>query len=120
MAYLHPGRQTDPDVGGPQGSLRHRLRKPWRFGAQSREAFNYPSEIVPAPSGDPYVSDGYRNARVHRFSGLREMKASWGELGKTGPGRFHLTHSLVMTGGEGVIVCDQENQRIQVFDRNGE
>ncbi len=82
--------------------------------------FNYPSEIVPAPSGDLYVSDGYRNARVHRFSGLGELKASWGEPGKTGPGRFHLPHSLVVTDDERVIVCDRENHRIQVFDLNGE
>ena len=82
--------------------------------------FNYPSEIVPAPSGDLYVSDGYRNARVHRFSGRGELKASWGEPGKTGPGRFHLPHSLLVTGDERVIVCDRENHRIQVFDLNGE
>ena len=30
--------------------------------------FNYPTEMVPAPSGELYITDGYRNARVHRFS----------------------------------------------------
>ena len=35
---------------------------------RSAGPFNYPTEIVPAPNGDLYVSDGYRNARVHRFS----------------------------------------------------
>ena len=35
---------------------------------KSSGPFNYPTELVPAPSGDLYVSDGYRNARVHRFS----------------------------------------------------
>src|SRR5205807_6748497 len=29
--------------------------------------FNKPTEMVVAPSGDLYVTDGYRNSRVHRF-----------------------------------------------------
>ena len=35
---------------------------------RSAGPFNYLTELVPSPSGDLYVSDGYRNARVHRFS----------------------------------------------------
>ena len=52
--------------------------------------FNYPSELVPSPSGDLYVSDGYRNARIHRFSPDGQLKASWGQPGKSEPGQFHL------------------------------
>jgi DNA-binding beta-propeller fold protein YncE len=80
--------------------------------------FNYPSELVPAPSGDLYVSDGYRNARVHRFTWDGELKKSWGEPGKTAPGQFHLPHSLIVAH-EKVYVCDRENHRIQVFDLDG-
>ena len=40
--------------------------------------FNYPAELVPSPWGDMYVADGYRNARVHRFSTDGQLKASWG------------------------------------------
>ncbi len=81
--------------------------------------FNYPSEMVPSPSGDLYVSDGYRNARVHRFTSRGELKASWGEPGKTEPNQFHLPHSLVVTKDEKVYVCDRENHRIQVFSADG-
>jgi len=80
--------------------------------------FNYPSELVPAPSGDLYVSDGYRNARVHRFTWDGQLKKSWGEPGKTAPGQFHLPHSLVVAH-EKVYVCDRENHRLQVFDLEG-
>jgi DNA-binding beta-propeller fold protein YncE len=80
--------------------------------------FNYPSELVPAPSGDLYVSDGYRNARVHHFSWDGQLKKSWGEPGKTAPGQFHLPHSLVVAH-EKVYVCDRENHRIQVFSLDG-
>ena len=30
--------------------------------------FNHPTEMMPGPSGDLYVTDGYRNSRVHRFT----------------------------------------------------
>ena len=82
--------------------------------------FNYPSELVPSPSGDLYVSDGYRNARIHRFTTEGLLKTSWGEPGKTGPNQFHLPHSLMVDSGGKVYVCDRENHRIQVFSAEGE
>jgi hypothetical protein len=66
------------------------------------------------------VSDGYRNARVHRFSSDGQLKASWGQPGKTSASEFHLPHSLLIDQDERVIVCDRENHRIQIFDLNGE
>ena len=82
--------------------------------------FNYPSELVPAPNGDLYVSDGYRNARVHRFSIEGQLKKSWGEPGKVEPNQFHLPHSLIVGKDGTVYVCDRENHRIQVFSADGE
>src|SRR5262245_13953019 len=81
--------------------------------------FNYPTEMVPAPSGDLYVTDGYRNARVHRFTATGNLVASWGEPGKTEPGQFHLPHSLVVDRDGTIYVCDRENNRIQVFAADG-
>ena len=81
--------------------------------------FNYPTQLVPAPSGDLYVSDGYRNARVHRFSPDGRLLASWGEPGKEGPSQFHLPHSVLVDEDGLVYVCDRENNRIQVFTGEG-
>jgi DNA-binding beta-propeller fold protein YncE len=92
--------------------------KPGDLVPRAAGPFNYPSELVPAPSGDLYVSDGYRNARVHRFTWDGQLKKSWGEPGKTAPGQFHLPHSLVVAH-EKVYVCDRENHRLQVFDLDG-
>jgi DNA-binding beta-propeller fold protein YncE len=92
--------------------------KPGDLVPRAAGPFNYPSELVPAPSGDLYVSDGYRNARVHRFTWDGQLKKSWGEPGKTAPGQFHLPHSLVVAH-EKVYVCDRENHRLQVFDLEG-
>jgi DNA-binding beta-propeller fold protein YncE len=82
--------------------------------------FNYPTEMVPSPSGDLYVSDGYRNARVHRFSTAGQLLTSWGEPGKTAPNQFHLPHSLVVDATGTVYLCDRENNRIQVFSADGQ
>ena len=57
--------------------------------------FNYPSEMVADPAGDLYVSDGYRNARVHRFAADGRLLHSWGEPG-SGPGQFHLPHGIAL------------------------
>jgi DNA-binding beta-propeller fold protein YncE len=92
--------------------------KPGDLVPRAAGPFNYPSELVPAPSGDLYVSDGYRNARVHRFTWDGQLKKSWGEPGKTAPGQFHLPHSLIVAHDK-VYVCDRENHRIQVFDLDG-
>jgi len=81
--------------------------------------FNYPTEMVPAPSGDLYVSDGYRNARVHRFAADGRLRMSWGEPGKTAPNQFHLPHSLAIDEDGIIYLCDRENSRIQVFSPEG-
>jgi DNA-binding beta-propeller fold protein YncE len=81
--------------------------------------FNRPTRLAVAPNGDLYVSDGYGNARIHRFSAQRELLQSWGEPG-TEPGQFNLPHSVwVHTDGR-VFVCDRENDRVQIFSPDGE
>ena len=86
---------------------------------RSAGPFNKPTEMVVAPSGDLYVSDGYRNSRVHRFSSQGQLLDSWGQPGKEEPGEFHLPHSLWVDRQGQVYVCDRENSRIQVFTAAG-
>ncbi len=81
--------------------------------------FNKPTEMVIAPSGELYVTDGYRNSRVHRFSADGRLIDSWGSPGKHAPGEFHLPHSLWIDERGEVYVCDRENNRIQVFSPSG-
>jgi sugar lactone lactonase YvrE len=80
--------------------------------------FNAPTKMVTAASGDLFASDGYGNARVHQFTPTGELKTSWGEPGDT-KGHFNIPHSLLVLPDERVLVCDRENQRIQVFDLDG-
>jgi hypothetical protein len=71
-----------------------------------------------SPSGDLYVSDGYGNARVHKYSPDGRLLFSWGEPG-TDPGQFNIVHNICCDEDGWVYVADRENHRIQVFDGNG-
>ncbi len=81
--------------------------------------FNRPTNLSIGPNGDLYVSDGYGNARVHRFSPDGELLQSWGEPG-TGPGEFKTPHGIWALTDSRVLVADRENDRIQVFSPSGE
>lgn len=87
---------------------------------RSAGPFNFLTEMTPAPNGDLYVSDGYRNARVHRFSAAGQLISSWGQPGKGGPNEFHLPHSLIAGADGRIYLCDRENSRVQVFSPEGE
>ena len=42
--------------------------------------FNLPTDVAVAPDGSFYVSDGYRNSRVIKFSSQGKYRTSWGKL----------------------------------------
>ncbi|MGH2460732.1 MAG: peptidyl-alpha-hydroxyglycine alpha-amidating lyase family protein [Chloroflexota bacterium] len=81
--------------------------------------FNRPTNLAVAPSGDLYVTDGYGNARVHRFSAKGDLIQSWGQPG-TEPGHFNLPHGIAVAADGQVLVADRENDRIQIFSPEGE
>ncbi len=83
-----------------------------------RDTFNMPTDVAFAPNGDIYVSDGYANERVVKFSRRGEYLLEWGKRG-SGPGEFTLPHNLAIDAQGRVYVTDRENQRIQVFDSHG-
>src|SRR5918912_268546 len=80
--------------------------------------FNLPTDIAFAPDGSMFMTDGYGNARVHKFSPDAKYQFSWGEPG-TAPGQFNLPHGVWIDSRGRVLVADRENDRVQVFDQNG-
>ena len=80
--------------------------------------FNLPTDIALTPSGEMFITDGYGNARVHKFAADGTHLLSWGEPG-TGPGQFSLPHGVWIDKHGRVLVCDRENDRVQVFDQAG-
>ena len=89
--------------------------------------FHQPTDVAVAGNGDIFVSDGYRNSRVHKFSPSGELLKSWGEPGdarelrntRDKPGLFHTPHGIWVHGDK-VYVLDRENNRIQIFTTDGE
>jgi DNA-binding beta-propeller fold protein YncE len=94
------------------------INKDYRTIKRGAPPFNYPTNIAFSSIGDIFVSDGYGNARVHRFSPGGELILSWGEPGEK-PGQFNLPHDIAISNDGRVYVADRENSRIQVFDQKG-
>ncbi|MGH7112948.1 MAG: peptidyl-alpha-hydroxyglycine alpha-amidating lyase family protein, partial [Stellaceae bacterium] len=84
----------------------------------SGEPFHRCTHTALSPKGDIYVSDGYGNAKVHKYSPDGKLLMSWGGPG-TNPGEFNIVHNICTDADGWVYVADRENHRIQVFDGNG-
>jgi len=84
----------------------------------SQEPFNRCTHTALSPQGDLYVSDGYGNARVHKYSPDGKLVLSWGGPG-TEPGQFNLPHNICCDEDGWVYVADRESHRVQVFDGMG-
>jgi streptogramin lyase len=85
---------------------------------RSGPPFNRPTNVAVAPSGELYISDGYGNARVHRYAADGTLLQSWGEPG-TGHGEFEIPHGIGVLADGRVLVCDRESDRIQLFSPDG-
>jgi len=116
---LHIVRRYEPDGtmtaemgrrGVAVASVTHR--------GQNGGPFNMPTGIAAGRNGELFVSDGYGNRQVHRFSADGTLEKSWGR-GGTGPGEFGPVHSVTVDGTDRVIICDRENNRVQLFDYDG-
>ncbi len=83
------------------------------------DPFNLPTDIALAPTGEMFITDGYGNARVHKFAADGTYLFSWGEPG-TGPGEFNMPHGVWIDRQGRVLVCDRENDRVQIFSQAGE
>jgi outer membrane protein assembly factor BamB len=82
------------------------------------DQFDRPTDVAVAPGGEFYVTDGYGNSRVLKFSPEGKLLTQWGRKG-AGESEFNLPHAVCLDERGRVYVGDRENNRIQVFDANG-
>ena len=81
--------------------------------------FNRPTHAAVSPqTGSLYVSDGYGNARIHKFAPDGRLLLSWGEPG-IDAGQFIRPHNLAIDADDRVYVADRECHRVQIFDADG-
>ena len=111
----HTVRQCTPDgrvlmtIGNPG------TPSPYQCG----DPFNRCTDVALDPAtGDLYVSDGYGNSRVHKYSPDGRLLFSWGQPG-TDPGEFNIVHNIATDKDGYVYVADRENHRVQIFDSRG-
>jgi DNA-binding beta-propeller fold protein YncE len=136
-AAAAPGSSTTaPVLSGPIGPLPGATRgnQVWKFspdgkvlltlgkpgGAASPDYFYQPNDVVTDSSGNIYVSEGHGagNNRIFKFDPAGKLIKTWGKLG-SGPGEFDGPHALVIDSRGRLLVGDRNNNRIQVFDLDG-
>ncbi len=101
-----------------KGELVMTIGTPGEAGPNDGDPFRKPTDLAIASTGELFISDGYENARVHKYSPEGELLLSWGEWGE-GPGQFALSHCVRIDKDDRVWVCDRTNDRIQIFDTDG-
>ena len=86
------------------------------------DTFNQPDDVAIAPNGDIFVSDGHTpamgNARVMKFTKDGKFIKQRGKHG-SGPGEFEVPHALAFDSRGRLFVGDRANNRIQIFDQDG-
>ena len=95
----------DTGRGSPPGS-----------GAQS-DLFQSPTDVAWDAQGNIFVADGIGNARIAKFTRDGVFVKSWGSRG-TGDSSSRRARIAVDASGN-VYVADRGNNRIQVFDNDG-
>jgi streptogramin lyase len=102
----------------PDGKVLLTLGKPG--GAAAPDYFYQPNDVLVAPNGDIFVSEGHGggNNRVLKFDKTGKFIKEWGKFG-TGAGEFDQPHALAMDSRGRLFVGDRNNNRIQIFDQNG-
>lgn len=81
--------------------------------------FNKPTGVAFSASGEMFVSDGYGNAAIHRFSKDMQLINTWGGPGDE-PGKFVVPHCICVDSLERVWVGDRDGNRVHIFSKEGE
>ncbi len=102
----------------PDGKLLMTLGKPG--GGAEPDYFYQPNDVVTAPDGDIFVSEGHggANSRILKFTKDGKLLTVIGKKG-TGPGEFDQPHALAFDSNGRLFVGDRSNNRIQILDQQG-
>ncbi|XP_046368775.1 peptidyl-alpha-hydroxyglycine alpha-amidating lyase 2-like [Haliotis rufescens] len=83
------------------------------------EHFCKPTDVAVASNGDFFVSDGYCNSRIMKYSKEGKLLKTWGEKasGSLTDMALQVPHSLALVEKEDLIcVADREDARVQCFN----
>lgn len=102
---------------GPDGALLNVLGTADEPG-ESENHFNQPTDVVVNREGEIFVTDGYVNSRIVKFSADGKFLKTWGKRGN-GKGEFNTPHAITLDNNGTIHVSDRANYRIQIFDNDG-
>jgi DNA-binding beta-propeller fold protein YncE len=111
----------------PSGEILMRLGRAGVAGS-GPDTFNEPCDVVTAPNGDIFISDGHSGqgdnppagstGRIMKFTRDGKFIKEWGRIG-TAPGEFRTPHALAFDSRGRLFVADRGNHRLQIFDQEG-
>lgn len=119
----------------PDGRLLMSLGTAGRPGSGPNQ-FNQPNDVITAPDGSIFVSDGHSGqgmitndaieagramgatARIIKFSPDGRRIKEWGQLGVR-HGEFRTPHALAFDSKGRLWVADRGNHRLELFDQDG-
>lgn len=106
----------------PDGELLMTIGEPG--GARAPGYLFQPNDVYVSPdNGDIFIAEGHSNAegstaRILKFTKDGEFIKEWGQYG-TGPDDFMQPHSLAMDSRGRLFVADRSNNRIVIYDQEG-
>ena len=104
----------------PEGEIVFTLGTPDEAGDnKSATRFNQPNHVFIAANGDILVSDGYVNSRVVQFDSQGNYLRQFGGTKGSGNGELDTPHGVAVDSTGRVLVNDSGNQRVSVFDSEG-
>lgn len=122
-----PG-SMDPTPGATKGHQVFKFSKDGKLlmtigkpgGAAVPECCYQPNDVIVAKNGDIFVSEGHGTGKdvVFKFDKNGKMIKHWGTYG-TGPGEFDQPHALAFDSKGRLYIGDRNNNRIQIFDQDG-
>ncbi|MDP6609252.1 MAG: peptidyl-alpha-hydroxyglycine alpha-amidating lyase family protein [Vicinamibacterales bacterium] len=111
----------------PEGELLMTLGEGGVAGDGTGAILNTPCDVAVGPDGSIYVGDGHEGqnsddpttvGRIAKFSADGEFLMSWGQWGAE-PGDIRTPHALLFDDAGRLIVADRGNNRLQIFDQDG-
>jgi DNA-binding beta-propeller fold protein YncE len=113
----------------PRGELLLTLGTPGVRGDGTGALLAEPNDVIIAPNGDIFVAEAHSDqnsdvagpntvARIAKFSSDGTYLMSFGQFG-TGSGELRGPHALALDSQGRLFVADRGNNRIQIFDQEG-
>ena len=105
----------------PDGKVVRTLGKPG-VNVETHETFGAPTDVLVAPNGDIFVSDGHQgcncNSRIVKFDKTGKYLMEFGGKG-SGAGELNMPHTLAMDSQGRLFVGDRTNNRVAIFKQDG-